>query len=480
MMTDDRIRSMKEQMVPSDEVVTDLLAKIAALDASPETSEHVVSFDDVKMRRACEDLTVSQSPAAKAKKHTTKSIWYYSTAAVAGVIVLLSTFTVFGSASGDRAWDFIHTAIDNPTVVTSPNDQTPNAVTDPDADDLTDAGNASGDGQDPADENKGGFLSNLFGNHTNDEQPQDTDGNDSGNSGSQNVKDPASTDNGPNGSDSSKPDNPPPAPANNDSDPSSGNTDKDNNSGNNSGTVAPPAPDDGNGNYVVGDDKVTPGAPGTGDIAFNREILAESSVSTLTVSGSNYVVEKATTTAATASEIKTISLEIPETSTTNHATLSAKVRKVKNVSSDFLIAVDVDGFSQTLLYMSDDYVPETLGQFLSDAGLNSSASFAKAVFCKGAQIGYSSYHRFNVSNIQELVSSYAFANGSAPLAKHSAYESGNVHVTFKSTSNPTDSVINFGVSDNGYLFVKMNSGKSFTFHIGAENASAFISSVTGK
>lgn len=481
MMTDDRIRSMKEQMVPSDEVVTDLLAKIAALDASPETSEHVVSFDDGKMRRACEDLTVSQRPAAKAKKHTTKSIWYYSTAAVAGVIVLLSTFTVFGSASGDHAWDFIHAAIDNPTVVTSPNDQNPNAVTDPDADDLTNAENGSGDGQDPADENKGGFLSNLFSNHHQDsEQPQDTDGNDSGKSNSQNGKDPANTNDGQTGSDPSKNDNPPPAPADNDSDPSNGNTGKDNNSGNNSGTVAPPAPDDGNGNYVVGDDKVTPGAPGTGDIAFNREILAESSVSTLTVSGSNYVVEKATTTAATASEIKTISLEIPETSTTNHATLSAKVRKVKNVSSDFLIAVDVDGFSQTLLYMSDDYTPETLGQFLSDAGLNSSASFAKAVFCKGAQIGYSSYHRFNVSNIQELVSSYAFANGSAPLAKHSAYENGNVHVTFKSTSNPTDSVINFGVSDNGYLFVKMNSGKSFTFHIGAENASAFISSVTGK
>ena len=46
MMTDDMIRSMKGQMVPSDDVVSDLLAKIAALDASPETSEHVVSFDD--------------------------------------------------------------------------------------------------------------------------------------------------------------------------------------------------------------------------------------------------------------------------------------------------------------------------------------------------------------------------------------------------------------------------------------------------
>ena len=46
MMTDDMIRSMKEQMTPSDDVVTDLLAKIAALDASPASSEHVVSFDD--------------------------------------------------------------------------------------------------------------------------------------------------------------------------------------------------------------------------------------------------------------------------------------------------------------------------------------------------------------------------------------------------------------------------------------------------
>ena len=54
MMTDDMIRSMKGQMVPSDDVVSDLLAKIAALDASPETSEHVVSFDDAKLRRACE------------------------------------------------------------------------------------------------------------------------------------------------------------------------------------------------------------------------------------------------------------------------------------------------------------------------------------------------------------------------------------------------------------------------------------------
>ena len=150
MMTDDMIRSMKKQMVPSDEVVADLLANIAALSTSPKTSEHVVSFDDGKTRRACGDLTVSQRPAAKAKKSTTKSIWYYSTAAVAGVIVLLSVFTVFGSSSGNRAWDFIHTAIDNPTVVTSPDDRDRNAVTGSDTDDRNDAESRSDDGQDPA------------------------------------------------------------------------------------------------------------------------------------------------------------------------------------------------------------------------------------------------------------------------------------------------------------------------------------------
>ena len=38
MMTDNIIRSMKDQMVPSDDVVSDLLAKISALEASPDTT----------------------------------------------------------------------------------------------------------------------------------------------------------------------------------------------------------------------------------------------------------------------------------------------------------------------------------------------------------------------------------------------------------------------------------------------------------
>lgn len=145
-----------------------------------------------------------------------------------------------------------------------------------------------------------------------------------------------------------------------------------------------------------------------------------------------------------------------------------------------MVAVDVDGFKETLLYTNESYMPETLGQLISDAGLDSSVTYSKAVYCKGENIGYSSYHRFTVSDLRELVDNYAFADESAVLSGHSAYSNADVHVLFKSTANPTGSTIDFGVSDNGYLYVKMSSGKAFTFRIGSDNAQTFISSITGK
>jgi len=65
------------------------------------------------------------------------------------------------------------------------------------------------------------------------------------------------------------------------------------------------------------------------------------------------------------------------------------------------------------------------------------------------------------------------------LPKHGQYSSAKVHVLFRTSANPTQAVINFGVSDNGYLYVKLTSGNSFTFHIGEENAKSFISHITG-
>ncbi len=471
MMTDDIIRSMKDQMVPSDDVVSDLLAKISALEASsPDTTaddSSILSFDSARFDSEIESAALAEISAsrssAKAKKHTTKSIWFYSTVAAASIILLVSSVALFNDSTnpGDLATNLV------PNIVTSDED-TNLPVTDDSNPTQTD--NSAGDKKDSKAES---FLQKLFG--KDDKQESDSDKTDSdavnknsdkensGNSNSADTKKPAVTDN----------------TGNNGNHTSDSNSSGDNKN-DNVNTVAPPNPDNEDGNYVVDDDKVTPGASGIDDISFNREILADNSVATIKVLGSNYVVEQSTTSAETTSAIKSISLDLSETSVTNAATVKATVKNVANVSPDLIVAVDVDGFKQTLLYTNKDYAPDNLGQFIADAGLSSHTGFSKSAFCKGESIGYSSYRKVTVSNIKSLVSSYIFAEESALPASFSSYKSGTVHVTFTSNSNPTGSAINFGVSNNGYLYVKMASGKSFTFHIGESSASSFINSVTGK
>ena len=471
MMTDDIIRSMKDQMVPSDDVVSDLLAKISSLEASsPDTTaddSSILSFDSARFDSEIESAALAEISAsrssAKAKKHTTKSIWFYSTVAAASIILLVSSVALFNDSTnpGDLATNLV------PNIVTSDED-TNLPVTDDSNPTQTD--NSAGDKKDSKAES---FLQKLFG--KDDKQESDSDKTDSdavnknsdkensGNSNSADTKKPAVTDN----------------TGNNGNHTSDSNSSGDNKN-DNVNTVAPPNPDNEDGNYVVDDDKVTPGASGIDDISFNREILADNSVATIKVLGSNYVVEQSTTSAETTSAIKSISLDLSETSVTNAATVKATVKNVANVSPDLIVAVDVDGFKQTLLYTNKDYAPDNLGQFIADAGLSSHTGFSKSAFCKGESIGYSSYRKVTVSNIKSLVSSYIFAEESALPASFSSYKSGTVHVTFTSNYNPTGSTISFGVSNNGYLYIKMASGKSFTFHIGESSASSFINSVTGK
>ena len=449
-MTDDIIRSMKEQMVPSDDVVSDLLAKIAACEASPETMGNVDSFESFRGESAA--AAVSEKKASQAKKFTTKSIWFYGTAAAASIIVLLSVFSVIGGADPSDMKNVVSGIIDNPNVVATPGNDTDNIPSVNPDDNSAVTGN---DGeQDGEDDEKGGFWSNLF--HKDDkDSDSDKDSENKQHNGNENNNQPSDNDD-PNGGNSNTV-APPTAPESDDP--------------GNSSIVTPPEEDN---------SKVTPGAPGEADISWDREILAEDSVSSITVSGTNYVIESVTASPSVAStEVKTISLEIPATSTTNHTTVKAKVKKVKNVSEELMVAVDANGFKDTLLYTNKDYTPATLGQFIGDAGLSTSTTFAKSVYCKGEQIGYSSYQRFTVNGIDSLVSKYIFSCENAGLADYSSYKNGNVHVLFKSGKNPTCSVIDFGVSDNGYLYVKMSSGNSFTFHIGEKNASGFIDSVTG-
>lgn len=450
-MTDDIIRSMKRQMNPSDDTVADLLSKISALEASPETANAPDSFEAYV---STFDAAASKKPSTQTKKLKTKSIWFYGTAAAASVIVLLSAFSLIGGTDANNIQNNLNNIIDNPSVAFNEGSIKENLSARASNDDSDDISADSAEEEQSEKKGLGSLISNLFKKDKNsdkdlnsaDEKVKDNDKSQDSENSNPNLGDETQT---PEIPDSDKL-NPEPLP--------------------------PPA------NNGIGDDdssKITPGAPGEDDINWSREILADTGISNLVISGTNYVIETVASSTVASSEVKTISLEIPATQTTNHTMVKARVKRVKHVSKDLMIAVDANGFKDTLLYTNKDYRPETLEQYISDSGLSSNTSFAKAVYCKGDNIGYSSYQRINVDNIGELINGLIFSCSNASLADYESYRSGNVHVLFKSTVNPTCSVIDFGVSDNGYLYVKMASGNSFTFHIDATNAQSFISSITG-
>ncbi len=417
----DIIYSMREQMTPSDEVVASLLAKIARCDASPEGSNNT---DNAAV------FTPVENP--KVKRFGRRSLVSFASVAAACVIMLTSAFAIIGTGSPSGVNKLIDKITPN-NVVTAPaedSDETGSKGSEEtkDAKDATNTGDDVKDSdvsESPAEE----ADSDDVAQEANAQNKTDVT------SASQNQNQNATV------------------PSN----------------GENTNTPAP-APDNSAANTV---DKT-----GNGDATFSREILAEESVSHLTISGSNYVVDTSAASPVTTSEIKSISLEIPETSTTNNTVVKAHVKKIKNVSANLMVALDVNGFKDTLLYTNESYSPNTLGEFISDAGLDEEVSFSKYVYCKGENIGYSSYHKFSVPDISEYAENYLFMNESAPLSSHILYEVADTHVTFKSKSNPTCSSIDFGVSDNGYLYVKMAGGKSFTFYVGTDSTSSFISSIT--
>lgn len=458
-MTDELFRSMKSQMVPSDDVVNDLLAKIAALEASPENMDNVVSFDESRFARPAEIKV--EKPAHKAKT-TKKSIWFYGTAAAASALVLLSTFAMFGDDSNVE--DHFGEIVDNPGIVidgTQAGENTPDTV------DFTPADNT-----DESDEVQNNPV----------EQDDKSGNNAKAVTENKTEKDPVNQEDD-NESTSAERQTPDKSDNSDTNTENSGDSESSDANGQSSLVTPPPAGgEESQGGTVEADvSKVTPGAPGASDISWQREILAESSVSNITISGTNYVVESVASSPSVAStEVQKISLEIPATSTTNHATVEAKVKKVKDVSESLMVAVDAEGFKETLLYTNVDYKPDTLGQYISDAGLSSkNTAFAKAVTRQSKGVGKTDTKKITVDDIDALVKQYILSNADAPSAKYSHYNSAKVHVLFRTTNNPTQSVINFGVSDNGYLYVKLASGNSFTFHIGEENAKSFISHITG-
>lgn len=458
LVCDDIFCSMKAQMEPSDDVVASLLAKIAAETPSPVTENdnvipfrtpEITSFDlfDDDDEIDAEEAALAElestprkhfAQARRGSKKKNKSIWYYGTAVAASIVVLISTFALIGTGdNADDMKDLFHQAVGphTPVVGTNPSDEDGIYT-----DGSTDADLADGDEDKTApDESK---------------SKDDSDSNDRDNTSD---ADGSKDSTGSHKSDSNVSD-----------------STKDKNTSGNTSSVK----DDSSSSKPTDNGKVTPGASGSTEIPWTNEIISTSQVASISVSGSNYVVENTLSRSDVGATIETVTIQLPQTSTTNAAQLTATVHKVKNVSSAAMVALDVEGFDQPLVYANPDYSPSSLGELVSDLGLEGHISFSGSVRCQISKVGYSSNHNYSV-NINSAAWTYLLDQKNAERASYSNFSNGNSKALFTSSSNPTNTQIQFGVSDNGYLYISL-SGKKHTFNIGSANAKGFIEYVSGE
>lgn len=210
--------------------------------------------------------------------------------------------------------------------------------------------------------------------------------------------------------------------------------------------------------------------------SWDKEILA-STFSNIVISGDNYVVPTVSSKIVTTSQVTTLSLKVQDgKSGSDWEKVDAKVKKIKNVSKEFMVAVDVDGYDGNLIYINNDYLPQNLGQFASDTALSSISTDKEKVMIKGNDGGNSSYRKARIKNLEELISKIILSKKDAPLVSNDLYESGDSFVIFRAKHLMTGLNVNFGVNDKGYVYIKILN-KGYTFNIGEENTNNFIDEI---
>ncbi len=455
---DDIFRSMKMQMEPSDDVVGSLLARIAAEAPSQVTeNDNVIPFRpqvQPEITGTADSIAAVESAPRKHfannRKRTNKSIWYYGTAVAASIIVMISTFALLGPDGDDASGvqDLFEQAVGPNTQIVgidNQGDETQAPVGDDETvPPVSNEDETSAENNDDVSADEGDVQSDADGKNTASEDESDTpkqNGTSDEASDEKTDEHPAVDPDKQDGNEAAAPEKNPP--------------EKDTSG------------------------KVTPGAEGTSAIPWTNEIIGTSQVASISVSDGNYVVDGTAVSRSDVGEtIEVVTISLPQTSTTNAADVKAKVRELKGVSRAAMVALDVEGFDQPLVYANANYAPSTLGQLVSDLGLEKKTSFSGNVRCQISMVGYSSNHSYKVDTA-EAAWTYLLNQGSAPRAADSSFANGNAKALFTSDSNQTGSQIQFGVSDSGYLYVSLM-GKKHTFHIGAENAKGFIEYVTGE
>ncbi len=439
------IDSMNEQMQPSDEVVSSLLAKIAELEASELKT---VNMPEVEVK-----------PKKRGLSAIPRRVWYYSSAIAASIVILFATFTSIGGDGIDKikdAFDNIininvvsdeQTTKDNKGVVSTGSNQTTQADdkaaivtgTDSQKNDQNQESKKDGKKNNKKDKNQ---KENQTAVGDNNQEGNDIDNqeNQEGQEGEKTTVDGQTV---------------------NPEDQTSENT----------GELTDPS--------IVPEDQ-TPVEP-------PKEEKYEP-VEVMTIEGNNYIVGSTAKT-ATLSEESSVSLEVP---TNNGAPKKMMVKSLKSVSPMLMMAVMPDEGHEdepVMLYTNADYKPENLAQFIKDADISSVSDYgfggAVGLVKRGKNVAGWKWTNFKPGDVLETsFKENILAQGEANYVD-SFPSSGNVKVIFESTSNSTGIVLYFTVTSTGYLNIALedeayNPLNEFTFFVGKDAARLFIFDVTGE
>lgn len=422
MMLNDRvIESMKEQMVPSDDVIESLLAKINEIDNSSESN--VVQFKEPKIKEF--------------KYKAKRPIYTYVASCAAAVLVIVSCFSIFGTGDDlDQIQSGIDKIVNDPTVVTQNEDKEVN--TQPVIVDSKDPSVDEQDGQKEEEKNneeadekkpskiKEGILGKIVKNNkeekndaSNKEKTPDVT---TTNPDRESVDEPVKVEN-------NKPEK----------------------------VVDTPEP--------VKEEQL----PET----WTKEILAEDQVSQVTIKGTNYVVGD-TSSVITTSKISKISLDVEYDA--EKYNVEATTKEIANVSPNFAVALTSGDIGGTVVYLNKDYSPVTLGELVNDAGLLDNLSFSQAKLFDN-RVGYTPVSSISTSNAASAFKKAILSNSEASIASGYDKQLPYVFMVSPASKNSTGVAIAFEVSASGYLKVKVNNDATYVFDIGIEVAENFINLV---
>lgn len=315
MMLNDRVvKSMKEQMVPSDDVINSLLAKINEIDNS--STSNVVQFEQPKVKEF--------------KYKARKPLYTYVASAAAAVLVLVSCFSIFGSGDDpEKIQKGIEQIVNDPTVITqqaNKEENTQPVVGNNEENEELEATEVDNQKEEKKENHKEGLLGKIVKNR---EEKKET----SNGSKEPVVKAPiaATSDTNNQSEVNNKPEK----------------------------TVDTPEP--------VKEEQLPE--------KWTKEILAEDEVSQVTIKGTNYVVGD-TSSVITTSKISKISLDVEYDD--EKFNVEATTKEIANVSPNFAVALTSGEIGGTVVYLNKDYKPATLGELIMDAGLSENLSFSQA------------------------------------------------------------------------------------------------------